>query len=80
MNTSLTLWRQQSNETFQQNDGAHTPIWDRYGAYTGYWRDKEGGDNSGQWRDREFIKVKTKAHVSDRRDLTLEEMNQARPL
>lgn len=81
MNPTIPLWRNRSDGTFKQNDGAQTPIWDCRGKYTGYWRDKAGGDNSGQWSDQQFVKVRTGvAHILDRRDLTPDQMKNARPL
>lgn len=62
---------------FKRNDPGTTPIWDRHGKYQGYWRVKPSGDNSGQWRDEEFIKARKGECLPD---LTEEEMKEAKAL
>lgn len=70
------IWNVSTSRHFKRHDGATTPIWNMQGKYLGYYRDRPGGDDSGQWRDEEFIKARKGECLPD---LTEEEMKNARP-
>lgn len=69
------IWNDMTSRCFKRHDVATTPIWEYNGRYLGYYRDRPGGDNSGQWQEKEFIKGRKGERLPD---LTEEEMKGAK--